>query len=198
MSRPRMVRPLQFGRYVIRWFCSHMREHPWRWWLGFNSAIVAVAFMVGVGTVDRFEPVGRHNIPADAQETAGVAATIAVRNAKAISVLMVGGVLSGGLLSTALLVWNSYRLGGVWLRIWHTDRPVAWLMIQYVPCEFAAMVMACSSCNVLATMLWRWLQNEPPRHEGYRGAYWAFCSLLLVIIGAALEALVGYQISTLL
>ena len=164
------------------------------WWLGFNSVIVALGFAAGAGTVDDIEPVGRHNIPNDAQETVSTAATIAARNTQAVGILIVGGVLSAGLLSTALLAWNSYRLGGMWLRIWHTDRAVAWLMIQYVPFEFAAMVLACSSCNVLAVMLWNWLQEKPRLEAGY-GVQLALGSLVLVIVGAVLEALVGYWIS---
>ena len=166
------------------------------WWLGFNSAIVAIGFLVGAGTVDGIEPVGRHNIPTNAQETVRTATIIAARNTQAVGVLIVGGVLSGGFLSIALLAWNSYRLGGIWLRIWYTDRLVAWLMIQYVPLEFAAMVLACSSCNVLALTLWHWLQ-EGPFYEGRRGVQWALGSLILIIVGAVLEALVGYWISML-
>ena len=151
-----------------------------------NAGLVGLAF--GVGWFAAGIEGGRLGLDEGPPEPANASVLadgldIVAANLRAVAVMVLGAVCTGGVFAHAVLVWNGYGLGSGLSALSRGAPEVVDLALRYVPLEFAALVLAATAAQGLAAAALRSLWGDQPLR--IRGVPTTFAAAFVLLVSAA-------------
>lgn len=158
-----------------------------------HAVVLIVAVVLGAHDAEDNSTLTLVNLPESAILVVEKATDIALKNTRAMIVMLGLGIASVGWMPSMLLALNGYGAGRM-VASWFDSQPdVAVAMLQYLPLEFVSMFLAsCASSYFGLSVLWWSMGSESVKWERSRDVF--LMAFVLMLLAAVVEAVSGLDL----